>query len=155
MLMWHQMWRTQRQEWTIKELKKVSRVIVTGKETLTDNQGPTFEESTPEIAVLIAESEGSGSEYKGADDLESEFKSDIESEGPELEDEEPDTKIQLKAGKKQKKGIIARDQISAVVAAINDEPSPSPRLNSGYSSRATGSKAYVFPNWSSPCLSFP
>src|ERR1700733_3535482 len=128
--MWHQMWRSQRQESMIKELKKVSRVIVTGKETLTDNQGPTFKESTPEIAVLIAESEESGSEYKGADDLESESK--LESEGPELEDEEPDTKIQLKAGKKQKKGIVARDQISAVVAAINDEPSLSLRLNSGY-----------------------
>ena len=153
--MWHQMWRTQRQESMIKELKKVSRVIVTGKETLTDNQGPTFKESAPEIAVLIAESEESGSEYKGADDLESESELDIESEGPELEDKEPDKKIQLKAGKKQKMGIVARDQISAVVAAINDEPSLSPRLDLGYSSRATGSKAYIFPNWSSPCLSFP
>jgi hypothetical protein len=46
-------------------------------------------------------------------------------EGPELENEEPDTRIQWKTGKKQKKGLVARDQISAAVAAINEEPSPS------------------------------
>ena len=122
-----------------KELKNVSRVIVMGNETLTDNQG-TFEDNNPEFATLLAESEESGCEYKGRDDLESETESDIGSEGPELEDEEPDTKIRLKASKKQKKGMVARDQISVAVAAIEDEPSPSQRLDSGYSERAAGSK---------------
>jgi hypothetical protein len=55
-------------------------------------------------------------------------------EGPELENEEPDTNIQLKMGKKQKKGMIAQDQISAAVAAINDGPSP--RLDSDCGKRA-------------------
>jgi hypothetical protein len=56
-------------------------------------------------------------------------------EGPELENEEPDTNIQLKKGKKQKKGVVARDQISAMVAAINDEQSP--RLDSDHGKSAS------------------
>ena len=83
----------------------------------------------PKFSALLAESELSGSEFNVDDDkAESESESDVEttvSEGPELEDEEPDTKIQLKVGgKKQKKGLVARDQINVAAAAINNEPSP-------------------------------
>ncbi|KAF8262345.1 hypothetical protein EI94DRAFT_1704851 [Lactarius quietus] len=106
-----------------------------GNERLTDNQGATFEDDDPKFAALLAESDLSGSEYKGSGGPESETESDEEpatgSEGPELENEEPDTKIQVKAGKKPKKGLIARDQISAAVAAISAEPSPSPSLDRG------------------------
>ncbi|KAH9020816.1 hypothetical protein EDB84DRAFT_1441670 [Lactarius hengduanensis] len=87
-----------------------------------------FEDNDPKFATLcLEESKSSGSEYKapvGSDESESESESDTElDEGPELEGNEPDTNIQLKAGKKQKKGQIARDQIGAA-AAINEEPSP-------------------------------
>jgi hypothetical protein len=41
----------------------------------------------------------------------------------ELEDEEPDTSIRVKkAEKKQKQGFLVREQISAAVAAIPDDP---------------------------------
>ncbi|KAF8258244.1 hypothetical protein EI94DRAFT_1815782 [Lactarius quietus] len=98
-------------------------------DTLTDNQGATFEDEG--LQSVAAESTGneSGSEYKGGGD-----KSNSESdavnviEEPDLEDEEPDTNIRWKVGKKQKKGLVARDQISAAVMAINDELSP--RLDS-------------------------
>ncbi|KAF8263242.1 hypothetical protein EI94DRAFT_1807541 [Lactarius quietus] len=98
-------------------------------DTLTDNQGATFEDEG--LQSVAAESTGneSGSKYKGGSD-----KSDSESdavdviEEPDLEDEEPDTNIWWKVGKKQKKGLAFRDQISAVVMAINDELSP--RLDS-------------------------
>jgi hypothetical protein len=97
----------------------------------------TFEEDNPKFAALLAESDESRSEYKAPDDS-SETESNEEAtgieEGPKLENEEPDTNIQLKTGKKQKKGVIAQDQISAVVAAINDGPSP--RLDSDRSKRA-------------------
>ncbi|KAF8261181.1 hypothetical protein EI94DRAFT_1705739 [Lactarius quietus] len=127
---------TQRQESTvIKQLKNVSRAFVMGNERLTDNQGATFEDDDPKFAALLAESDLSGSEYKGSGGPESETESDEElatgSEGPELENEEPDTKIQVKAGKKPKKGLVAQDQISAAVAAISAEPSPSPSLDHG------------------------
>ncbi|KAH9029672.1 hypothetical protein EDB85DRAFT_1891935 [Lactarius pseudohatsudake] len=88
-----------------------------------------FEDNNPKFAALrLEESESSGSEYKapvGSDGSESES-AELDTElddGPELEGDEPDTNIQLKAGKKQKKGQIARDQIGAA-AAINEEPSP-------------------------------
>ncbi|KAI9434934.1 hypothetical protein H4582DRAFT_2080175 [Lactarius indigo] len=83
----------------------------------------TSEDDDPKFPALIEESESSGSEYKapvGSDESESDTELD---EGPELEGEEPDTNIRLKTSKKQKKGQIAREQISAA-AAINDEPSP-------------------------------
>ncbi|KAI9432828.1 hypothetical protein H4582DRAFT_2061415 [Lactarius indigo] len=83
----------------------------------------TSEGDDPKFPALIEESESSGSEYKapvGSDESESDTELD---EGPELEGEEPDTNIRLKTSKKQKKGQISREQISAA-AAINDEPSP-------------------------------
>ena len=100
--------------------------------TLTENQGAFFKDYDPKFTALFAESEESGSEYKGgSDDVESESESEPDSnaqlsveEGPELEDEEPDTNIQVKSGKKQKKGLVARDQISAAVVAINEQSSP-------------------------------
>jgi hypothetical protein len=114
-------------------------------ETLTDNQGPMFKDDDPKSAVLLPESKESRSEYKGGDDFKSKSESDAEpAEGPEFEDEEPDTRIQLKAGKKQKKGLVARDQISATVVALNDldEPYPSLRVavDSECSERAAASK---------------
>jgi hypothetical protein len=112
-----------------KGLENVSGHIVMGNETLTDKQGATFEDDDPKLAALLAESEPSGSEYKqpeGDDDSATDPEPPTSSEeGLELEDDAPDTRICLKAGgKKQKKGIVARNQISAAVAAINDEPSP-------------------------------
>ena len=121
-------------EWAMfKELvENVSNVLILRNDTLTENQGAFFEDDDPKFAALMAESEESGSEYKGGSDgVESESESEPDSsnaqlsaEGPELEDEEPDTNIKIKSGKKQKKGLIARDQISAAVAAINNESSP-------------------------------
>ena len=96
-----------------------------GNETLTENQGALFEDDDPKLPAHLTESEESGSEHNGGSDVEPESESESDEvqheEGPELEDEEPDTKIQLKTGKKQKKGLVARDQISAAVAAINNE----------------------------------
>ena len=106
----------------------------------------------------LPESEESGSEYKGGSDEGPESESESEDaqlatgyEGPELEDEEPDTKIQLKTGKKQKKGLVARDQISVAVAAINDESSPRLVQEPGRVAATSGSKSrqppgYVLPN---------
>jgi hypothetical protein len=102
----------------------VSKVFTMGNETLTEYEGETFESDDP---AIHAESKESRSEYKGGSDVESESESELAAggdEGPKLENEEPDTRIQLKTGKKQKKGLVARDQISAAVAAINNEPSP-------------------------------
>jgi hypothetical protein len=74
------------------------------------------------LAAFLDGSGSSESEYK--EDKEPESEEETESEG-ELEDDEPDTRIKLKkGGKKQKKGIIAQDQISAAVAAISDDSSP-------------------------------
>ncbi|KAH9162334.1 hypothetical protein EDB89DRAFT_2079810 [Lactarius sanguifluus] len=81
-----------------------------------------FEDDDPKFARLhLGESKSSGSKYKapGSNDSKSESESDTElDEGPELEGDEPDTNIQLKAGKKQKKGQIARDQIGTAVVAV-------------------------------------
>jgi hypothetical protein len=133
-------------------LVNVSQVImIMGNETLTDNskrnkyEGATFDDDDPKFAALLAESEESGSEYKGpaSDDLLSEPESEDEpgcEEGPELEDEEPDTKIRLKTSKKQKKGLVARDQISAAVAAITDKPNPRLDSNRGEPEKAAAPK---------------
>jgi hypothetical protein len=132
-------------------LENVSRVasVVMGNETLTDNQGAMLEDDDPKFAALIAESEPSASEYKeGTDKSESDAEPSIGSaseEGPDLESEDPDTRIRLKAGKKQKKGVIARDQISAAVAAINEEPIPF--VDSG---KTAGSKSHQTPGYDFP-----
>ena len=42
----------------------------------------------------------------------------------DLEDEEPGKKIKRKKAKRQKKGLIARDQVTAAVAAMLDDASP-------------------------------
>ena len=73
----------------------------------------------------LNESQPSGSKYEDEE---------RESEPGELEDEESDTRIQIgKKGpggsKKQKKGLVTRDQISAAAAAIPDNSSPSLRLS--------------------------
>ena len=81
------------------------------------------------LAAFLNESGSSESEYEENQEPESE--DETESEG-ELEDNEPDTKIKLKkGGKKQKKGIIARDQIAAAVAAISDNSSPLVKMAKG------------------------
>ncbi|KAI0251373.1 hypothetical protein BJV78DRAFT_1282635 [Lactifluus subvellereus] len=88
----------------------------------------------------IVESPPSGSEYEGEDQPDSEeSQEETQSEG-ELEDDEPDTRIKIKkGGKKQKKGHIARDQISAAVAALSDDPSLSPFVGTKRAT-VTGSK---------------
>lgn len=79
------------------------------------------------LAALFAESGSSGSDYQQPEEGESE--SDEENMGQsdeevDLEDEEPDTKIKRKKGtKRQKKGLIARDQVTAAVAAMSDDAS--------------------------------
>jgi hypothetical protein len=63
------------------------------------------------------ESESSGSQYKdGSHDSEEEDPEEEE----ELKDKEPDTRIQVKSGKKQKKGLVTRDQISVAAAEIDN-----------------------------------
>jgi hypothetical protein len=44
----------------------------------------------------------------------------------ELEDDKADTTIKIKKGKKQKKGLKAREQVSAAVAAMTDDTLASP-----------------------------
>jgi hypothetical protein len=74
------------------------------------NQGEATGDEYPVIPP--EESEPSGSEYNGEDDEPLEVVVD-------LEDGEPDTAIKRKVGdKKQKKGLAAKDQISAEVAAL-------------------------------------
>jgi hypothetical protein len=114
----------------------VSRDMFTRNVALTGNEAAGFKEIDPE-------SSSSGSEYKDKDNGDK-SKSDRDSEldvgpassdheEPELENEEPDTRIKLKAGKKQKKGLVARDQISVVAAAIYNEASPRLGSDSDYS----------------------
>ena len=117
-----------------------------GNETLTDQiEGETTKDGSPKFTALLAGSEESGSEYEGPASGDSQTNSETETEdepiceeGPELEDEEPDTNIQLKTSKK-KKGVVARDQISAAVVAIDDKQSPSP-TNHGAPKKAAASK---------------
>ena len=75
------------------------------------------------MAALLNESGTSESEYE---EEQPELEDETHSEGAEeeLEDDEPDTTIRIKkGGKKQKKGLIAREQISTAVAAMSDDPS--------------------------------
>ena len=71
----------------------------------------------PEPMVQPDESEPSGSEYENDNGDEEE---EEEEEYLDLEEDEPDTHLKRKqgGGKKQKKGLAARDEISASVAAI-------------------------------------
>jgi hypothetical protein len=73
------------------------------------------------LAAFLNESLSSGSDYEEEEGMED--SDEIQSDG-ELEDDEPDTTTKIKEGKKRKKGHIARDQVSAAVAAISDGPSP-------------------------------
>ncbi|KAF8256835.1 hypothetical protein EI94DRAFT_1710120 [Lactarius quietus] len=99
------------------------------------------DDDDPKFDTLLAESVNSRSEYNGSNGSESGTHTDGEpgtpteeepDEGPELEDEEPDTNIWLpvKKGKKQKKGVIARDQITAAVAVINIDTDQTPNKSS-------------------------
>jgi hypothetical protein len=63
------------------------------------------------------ESESSGSQYE---DGSHDSKEEDPEEEEELEDEEPDTRIQVKSGKKQKKGLVAWDQISTAAVEIDN-----------------------------------
>ena len=113
------------------DLTNVSQAIMIMEDgTLTNNWtgGTTFEDDDPKLVARIAETDESGSKYKGpaSDDSQPETETNDEpvcEEGRELEDEEPDTNIKLKKSKK-KKGVIAREQISVAVVAIDDKPSP-------------------------------
>jgi hypothetical protein len=70
------------------------------------------------LATLLNESGESGSKYEGEQESEGETNTDCE-----LEIDEPDMSIK-KGGKKQKKGLLARDQVSVAVAAMSDDPNP-------------------------------
>jgi hypothetical protein len=70
------------------------------------------------LAALLNESGESGSKYEGEQESEGETNTNCE-----LEIDEPDTSIK-KGGKKQKKGLLACDQVSAAVAAMSDDPNP-------------------------------
>ena len=128
------------------DLTNVSQaIVIMGNGTLTDTRtgGTTFEDDNPKFVARIAETDESGSEYKGpaSDDSQPETETDDEpvcEEGRKLEDEEPDTNIKLKQSKKKKKGVIAREQISVAVAAIDDKPSP--RIEHHAPEKATVSK---------------
>jgi hypothetical protein len=85
------------------------------------------------LAAILEESDSSGSEYQvkgGASEDETDNEEDIE-----LEDDEPDTTITIRKGKKQKRGLTARDQVSAAVAAMSTNSTQTPRyvlpLNNG------------------------
>ena len=140
---------TKKKESTVIELMDLTNVsqaiVIMGNGTLTDNRtgGAMFEDDDPKFAARIAETDESRSEYKGpaSDDSQPETETDdkpICEEGHELEDEEPDTNIKLKKSKKKKKGVIAQEQISAAVAAIDDKPSP--RIEHRAPEKATVSK---------------
>ena len=118
--------------------------MIMGNGTLTDTRtgGTTFEDDNPKFVARIAETDESGSEYKGpaSDDSQPETETNdkpVCEEGRKLEDKEPDTNIKLKKSKK-KKGVIAWEQISVVVAAIDDKPSP--RIEHHAPEKATVSK---------------
>jgi hypothetical protein len=102
--------------------------------------GAMSKDDDPKLAALLEESAPSESEYKG-DSVPEE--SDQEPKA-ELKNDEPDTRIKLRAGKKQKKGLIARDQISAA-AMVSDDPfvdAPVKRVNSNQT------QGWDFPIWS-------
>ena len=87
--------------------------MIMGNGTLTDTRtgGTTFEDDNPKFVACIAETDESGSEYKGpaSDDSQPETETNdkpVCEEGRKLEDKEPDTNIKLKKSKK-KKGVIA------------------------------------------------
>ena len=114
-----------------------------------------IKDDNPKFAALLAESEESRSKYKdpASDDSQPKMETDDEpicEEGLKLEDEEPNTNIQLKMSKKRK-GVVAQDQISAVVVAIDviidDKQSP---RNHGTLKEATAShplQSGFIPNW--------
>ena len=77
------------------------------------------------LDALLNESGTSESEYKEPDGEEEPESEEETYTNADLEDDEPDTSIRIKkGGKKQKKGVLARDEISAAVAAMSDDQSP-------------------------------
>ena len=83
-------------------------------ESLFPNREPSSTESQSRAGAAASDSESESND------------SDLEEEGSlDLDDEEPETTIQKKRGKKQKKGVLLRDRIDNA-AGLSDVTSPSP-----------------------------
>ncbi|KAF8474319.1 hypothetical protein DFH94DRAFT_805753 [Russula ochroleuca] len=93
---------------------KRMRCVVSGAPTVEHNK--VLVEA--KLATLLNESGESGSKYEGEQESEGETNTDCE-----LEIDEPDMSIK-KGGKKQKKGLLARDQSPAPAPAGVQEASP-------------------------------
>jgi hypothetical protein len=93
--------------------------LTTEKTNNADSEG---EAADKDIPAVLQESDPSGSEYQSEEE---EDEDDVD-----LEEDEPDTSIKAKkGGKKQKKGLAAREQISAEVAVIIADLDEQPRPN--------------------------
>ena len=92
------------------------------EQTMT-HQHPEETLANAKLDAFLNELGTSQSEYKepeGGDEPESEEDTYTKAD---LENDEPDTSIKIKkGGRKQKKGVVARNEISAAVAAMSDDP---------------------------------